>query len=100
MKNTINSNSIKFSLFFIGIILIIGLLFYSNSLVNRLRDDNREIVKVYSQIIAKTVNEPSDSNLNFVFDEIIKKVQFPIIYSNINNDPQYSRNLGNSNYLY
>ena len=56
MKNTINSNSIKFSLFFIGIILIIGLLFYSNSLVNRLRDDNREIVKVYSQIIAKTVN--------------------------------------------
>ena len=94
MKNTINSNSIKFSLFFIGIILIIGLLFYSNSLVNRLRDDNREIVKVYSQIIAKTVNEPSDSNLNFVFDEIIKKVQFPIIYSNINNDPQYSRNLG------
>jgi len=94
MKNSINSNSIKFSLFFIGIILIIGLLFYSNSLVNRLRDDNREIVKVYSQIIAKTVNEPSDSNLNFVFDEIIKKVQFPIIYSNINNDPQYSRNLG------
>ena len=94
MKNTINSNSIKFSLFFIGIILIIGLLFYSNSLVNRLRNDNREIVKVYSQIIAKTVNEPSDSNLNFVFDEIIKKVQFPIIYSNINNDPQYSRNLG------
>ena len=94
MKNTINSNSIKFSLFFIGIILIIGLLFYSNSLVNRLRDDNREIVKVYSQIIAKTVNEPSDSNLNFVFDEIIKKVQFPIIYSNINNEPQYSRNLG------
>ncbi len=95
MKNIINnSSSIKFSLFFIGIILIVGLLFYSNSLVNRLRDDNREIVKVYSQIIAKTINEPSDTNLNFVFDEIIKKVQFPIIYSNVQNDPQYSRNLG------
>ncbi|SVD28374.1 uncharacterized protein METZ01_LOCUS381228, partial [marine metagenome] len=68
------------SLFFVGLILIIGLLAYSNSIVNRLRDDNREIVKVYSEIIAKTVNEVSDSNLNFVFDEIIKKVQFPIIY--------------------
>ena len=94
VKNIINSSNIKFSLFFIGIILIVGLLFYSNSLVNRLRDDNREIVKVYSQIIAKTVNEPSDTNLNFVFDEIIKKVQFPIIYSNVKNEPQYSRNLG------
>ena len=94
MKNIQNSSSIKFSLFFIGIILIISLLFYSNSLVNRLRDDNREIVKVYSQIIAKTVNEPSDANLNFIFDEIIKKVQFPIIYSNSENEPQYSRNLG------
>jgi len=39
-----------------------------------LRHDNKESVKVYSQIIAKTVNEPSDANLNFVFDEIIKKV--------------------------
>ena len=86
------SSSIKFSLFFIGIILITGLLLYSNSLVNKLRDDNRDIVKVYSQIIAKTVNEPSDTNLNFVFDEIIKKVQFPIIYSNAQKEPQYSRN--------
>jgi len=93
MKNFQNSGNIKFSLFFIGIILIIGLLVYSNSIVNRLRDDNRQIVNVYSQIIAKTVNEPTDTNLNFVFDEIIKKVQFPIIYSNANNEPQYSKNI-------
>ena len=94
MKYLQNSNTIKFNLFFIGIILIMGLLFYSNSIVNSLRHDNKESVKVYSQIIAKTVNEPSDANLNFVFDQIIKKVQFPIIYSNAQNEPQYSRNLG------
>ena len=94
MKYLQNSNTIKFNLFFIGIILIMGLLFYSNSIVISLRHDNKESVKVYSQIIAKTVNEPSDANLNFVFDEIIKKVQFPIIYSNAQNEPQYSRNLG------
>ena len=94
MKYLQNSNTIKFNLFFIGIILIMGLLFYSNSIVNSLRHYNKESVKVYSQIIAKTVNEPSDANLNFVFDEIIKKVQFPIIYSNAQNEPQYSRNLG------
>ena len=93
MSNYRTSGNIKLSLFFVGLILIVGLLAYSNSIVNRLRDDNREIVKVYSEIIAKTVNEASDSNLNFVFDEIIKKVQFPIIYSNAMHEPEYGRNL-------
>ncbi|MEA1882817.1 MAG: HAMP domain-containing sensor histidine kinase [Candidatus Marinimicrobia bacterium] len=95
MNNYRTGGNIKLGLFFVGLILIIGLLAYSNSIVNRLRDDNREIVKLYSEIIAKTVNEDSDANLNFVFDEIIKKVQFPIIYSDTENQPIYSRNIGN-----
>ena len=93
MNSYRNNNNIKVGLFFVGLILIIGLLGYSNSIVNRLRDDNRNIVKLYSEIIAKTVNEDSDTNLNFVFDEIIKKVQFPIIYSDAKNTPIYSRNI-------
>ena len=88
-----NSVNIKLGLFFVGLILIIGLLAYSNSIVSRLKNDNREIVKLYSEIIAKTVNEDSDTNLNFVFDEIIKKVQFPIIYSDPESKPIYARNL-------
>jgi len=88
-----NSVNIKLGLFFVGLILVIGLLAYSNSIVNRLRNDNREIVKLYSEIIAKTVNEDSDTNLSFVFDEIIKKVQFPIIYSDPESKPIYARNL-------
>ncbi len=88
-----NSVNIKLGLFFVGLILIIGLLAYSNSIVSRLKNDNREIVKLYSEIIAKTVNEDSDTNLSFVFDEIIKKVQFPIIYSDPESKPIYSRNL-------
>ena len=88
-----NSVKIKLGLFFVGLILIIGLLAYSNSIVSRLKNDNREIVKLYSEIIAKTVNEDSDTNLSFVFDEIIKKVQFPIIYSDPESKPIYARNL-------
>ena len=93
MNSYRNNNNIKVGLFFVGLILIIGLLGYSNAIVNRLRNDNRDIVKLYSEIIAKTVNEDSDTNLNFVFDEIIKKVQFPIIYSDAKNVPIYSRNI-------
>ncbi|MFQ6612177.1 MAG: PAS domain-containing sensor histidine kinase [Fidelibacterota bacterium] len=87
------ATNIKIGLFFLGIVLIAGLLVYSQWIVARLRHDNREIVKLYAELIAKTVNEKSDTNLNFVFDEIIKKVQFPIIYSDLNNQPLYWRNI-------
>ncbi len=88
-----HSINIKIGLFILGMVLVGSLLGYSQWIVKRLRNDNREIVKLYSEIIAKTVNEQSDANLNFVFDEIIKKIRFPIIYSDINKVPMYSRNL-------
>ena len=93
MNNFESNANIKLALFIFGLLLILGLLAYSNFLVNQLRNDNRQIVKIYSEIIAKTVNEDSDANLNFVFDEIIKKIQFPIIYSDAENKPIYYRNI-------
>jgi len=85
--------NIKIGLLFLGLIVIGSLLWYSQWIVNRIREDNREIVSLYAEIIANTVNEKSDENLNFIFDEIIKKVRFPIIYSNPENIPVYYRNL-------
>ena len=84
---------IKIGLLFFGLALVAGTIFYSNSIVIQLREDNRQIVTVYSRIIAKTINEENDANLGFVFDEIIKKVQFPIIYTDGSNIPLYYRNL-------
>ena len=84
---------IKIGLLFFGLALVAGTIFYSNSIVVQLREDNRQIVTVYSRIIAKTINEENDANLGFVFDEIIKKVQFPIIYTDGSNIPLYYRNL-------
>ena len=93
MKKYTNSSKIKIGLLFFGLILMAATIFYSNSIVSQLRQDNRQIVNVYSRIIANTINEESDANLGFVFDEIIKKVQFPIIYTDRLNNPLYSRNI-------
>ena len=93
MNNYRANANIKLGLFIFGLLLILGLIVYSNFLVNQLRSENKEIVKMYSEIIAKTVNEDSDTNLNFVFDEIIKKIQFPIIYSDVENNPIYYKNI-------
>ncbi|MFQ6678147.1 MAG: PAS domain-containing sensor histidine kinase [Fidelibacterota bacterium] len=88
-----HSVNIKSGLFLLGVTLIGLLLVYSQSIVNKLRDDNREIVQLYAEIIASTIKDQSDTNLNFVFDEIIKKVRFPIIYSDNKHIPIYTKNI-------
>ena len=83
MKIYHQSSNIKGGLFLIAVILVASLLMYSQSIVNILRDDNREIVQTYAEIIAATVKDESDANLTFVFEEIISKVQFPVIYADL-----------------
>ena len=82
-----HSGNIKAGLFILGIILISGLLMYSQSVVDRLRANNKEVVQLYAEIIASTVESESDENLSFIFDKIIKRVQFPLIYSDVNHTP-------------
>ena len=88
-----HSSNIKAALFLLGFILVIFLFTYTQGIVNELRKDNGEIVKLYAEIIAQTISDENDTNLNFVFDEIIQKAQFPIIYSNNKKDPVYSKNI-------
>ena len=88
-----HSSNIKAALFLLGFILVIFLFTYTQGIVNELRNDNGEIVKLYAEIIAETISDEKDTNLDFVFDEIIQKAQFPIIYSNNKKDPVYSKNI-------
>ena len=88
-----HSSNIKAALFLLGFMLVIFLFTYTQGIVNELRKDNGEIVKLYAEIIAQTISDENDTNLDFVFDEIIQKAQFPIIYSNNKKDPVYSKNI-------
>jgi len=88
-----HTGNIKTGLIVLGILLISGLLFYSQSIVDRLRENNREVVQHYAEIIASTVENESDENLSFIFDKIIKRVQFPLIYSDKNGTPLDWKNL-------
>ena len=88
-----HTGNIKAGLFIIGITLIISLLTYTKNLINGLRSDNREIVQLYAEIIANAVQDENDTNLDFIFDNIIKKVKFPIIQTDPSNVPQMWKNL-------
>ena len=85
--------NIKGGIFLIGVFLVIGLFSYTRYLSSELREDNREVVKMYAEIIAKTVKDDSNTNIDFIFENIIKKVKFPIIQSGHNKNPQLWTNL-------
>ena len=85
--------NIKGGIFLLGVFLIIGIFYYTNFLSKELREDNRQVVKLYAEIIAGAVNNDNDENINFVFDNIIKKVKFPIIQSGLDKTPQLWTNL-------
>ena len=93
MSSYRHAGNIKAGLFLLGILLIIGLLYYTRYLADELRKDNREIVQLYAEIIAETVKDESDKNLDFVFDQIIRKVKFPIIQSDTEHIPQLWKNM-------
>ncbi|MBT7042476.1 MAG: HAMP domain-containing histidine kinase [Candidatus Marinimicrobia bacterium] len=96
MKIYRHTGNIKAGLFILGITLIIALLTYTQSLVTDLRNDNRQIVRLYAEIIANVVHDDNDANLDFVFENIITKVKFPLIQTDVNHIPQMWKNLPES----
>jgi len=93
MKLYRNAGNIKSGLFIMGIILVIGLLAYTQILVNQLRRDNRSIVRLYAGMIANIVQDESDNNLDYIFENIIQKVKFPLIQTDTDHNPQMWKNL-------
>ena len=91
-----HTGNIKAGLFILGIGLIIGLLAYTQSLVKELRNENRQVVRMYAEIIAGTVQDDNDANLDFIFDNIIRKVKFPLIQTDTDHNPQMWKNLPES----
>lgn len=87
------SVNIKAGLFLFGIILVSAFVLFTQKIVRDLRDDNREIVQLYAEIIAGVATSEDDENLNFIFENIIQKVQFPLIQSDVEMKPVSWRNL-------
>ncbi|MEE9166092.1 MAG: HAMP domain-containing sensor histidine kinase [Candidatus Neomarinimicrobiota bacterium] len=87
------AGNIKAALFVAAVVLVAGLLFYTQSVIRDLRQESRETVSLYARLIAKGITDESDTELEFVFREIIQKVSFPVIHSDPDGIPVNWRNL-------
>lgn len=95
MKNYIYrfSDRFTFFLFSFAIILILVMLYYSQTIVHDLRTQSRSILEFYARIQSRATAENDTKILNFLFEEIIQRTDFPIINTDRNKVPIYWINL-------
>lgn len=80
------SMNIKLALVIIGVAIAIGTLYYTQSLVNRLQQREKEIVQLYAQSLEFVANaETINTDFTFIFQNIIQRIDFPLILTDSNN---------------
>jgi anti-sigma regulatory factor (Ser/Thr protein kinase) len=81
------SVNIKIILLIIAVLIAIGTLYYTQTLVQKLQEKERQIVELYAkgiEYLANTTNP--DVDITFLFDNIIKPIDFPLIQSDSENN--------------
>ena len=85
------SVNIKIVLLLIAVLIVFGTLFYTQTLVAKLQEKERQIVELYAKGIEYLANSTSpDVDITFLFDNIIKPIDFPLIQTDAD-DKVYSR---------
>jgi signal transduction histidine kinase len=103
MKMTGGPASVNFKIILLLIALAIagGTLYYTQSLVNKLQERERNIIELYAKGFEYLANSSSaDMDLTFLFDNIIKPIDFPIILTDsLNNiNPENGLDIKNVKY--
>ena len=63
-------------------VIIIPILVYTHNLVDRLQKKEREVAALYAKSVEYLASSPfSGVEYNFIFDELIRAIDFPIIES-------------------
>jgi len=75
-------------LFIFAVAIILLLFLYTDEVVDSLRENSREILELNSQFIARVAEKDIDGlGLNLFFEQIIRKINFPIIITDIDGEP-------------
>lgn len=82
------SVNLKFSLVFFGLLIAFGTLYYTNQLVKKLQKKEKEIVELYAKGIEYLANSDNiDTDITFLFENIIQPIDFPMILTDSENNP-------------
>ena len=98
------SVNIKIILLIIAVLIAGGTLFYTQNLVGKLQNKERQMVELYAKVIEHIANSSStETDITFLFDNFIKPIDFPMILTDADDKVDLStksnvRNIRNINY--
>lgn len=79
--------NLKIILLLIGVTISLGTLFYTQSLVNKLQDRERQIVQLYANSLEYAASSDNiSSDFTFIFENIIRRIDFPMIVTDGNDN--------------
>lgn len=82
------SVNFKFLLLLMALIIAFGTLYYTNLLVKKLQKKEKEIVELYAKGIEYVANTNNpDTDITFLFENIIQPIDFPMILTDSNDNP-------------
>ncbi len=81
--------NVKGILFLVGVSLIISGIWYSQKLVNTLQNKATEYLRFRIKVFENNINNPNlGNNIDFLFNDVIKNADYPVIYTDSNHRPQ------------
>jgi signal transduction histidine kinase len=91
------ATNFKIALLILATAIVVGMLIYSHQITDQLLARERQIVDLYAKSYEYITSENSGTgDLSFLFDEVVRAVDFPVILSDSANTPLYSKNLSDS----
>lgn len=92
------SGKLKIILLVLAFLIAGATLWYTHGLVQQLNKKEREVADLYARSLEYLINgKSSDGDYNFIFTEILKTIDFPLILTTPDNEPiePYSRSIRN-----
>jgi signal transduction histidine kinase len=88
--------NIKIALVLMAFAIVLGLLVYTQSIVQKLQEKEHRYADLYVKSLEYIGSEKASDNpdLTLIIDEIINKIDFPIIIADPQHVPSASKNLG------
>jgi signal transduction histidine kinase len=97
LNSTPTSLNIKLVLLVLALAIASGTVFYTQDLVEKLQQKEKQIVQLYADGFEYIVNtDLTDSDLTFIFTNVIQRIDFPLILTDKDDNVNLS---GNSNGL-
>ncbi len=77
--NKFGTLNIKIALIISGLVIVILVLYFTQVIVHRIEEREREIAGLYGRALEYIANDENAGEYNFIFNEIIQQIDFPII---------------------